>query len=98
MAEKQKDLDFRTVEAYNAMYAGVPKSKTLLRIWHDVYGDDYPEEVEPFSFVTKTDLARIVQYLTITAIIRRNGGSNNISEGGDQYVSGREQSYPAALV
>ena len=45
----EKDLDYRTVEGYNAMYAGIPKSKTLLHIWRDVYGDDYPEEVEPFS-------------------------------------------------
>ena len=39
-----KDLDWRKVEAYNTSYVGVPKSKTFLRVWRDVYGDDYPTE------------------------------------------------------
>ena len=61
----EEDLDFRTQKAYDAMYTGVPKSETLLRIWRDVYGDDYPEGVEPFSFVTRTDLTHIVEYLKL---------------------------------
>lgn len=60
-----KDLDWRTVEANNAVYAA--KNKTIFRVFRDVYGDDYPEEVEPLSFVTKTDLLRIVQFLSISS-------------------------------
>jgi len=39
--------------------------RTLLQVFRETYGDDYPEEVEPYSFVTKTDLARILHFLAI---------------------------------
>ena len=32
---------------------------TLRRIWRGAYGRDYPEEADPFGFVTVTDLRRI---------------------------------------
>jgi len=31
----------------------------------DAYGDDYPDEVEPFSYVTKTDLVHMAQCLSL---------------------------------
>ncbi|MCP2163246.1 class I SAM-dependent methyltransferase [Goodfellowiella coeruleoviolacea] len=34
-------------------------SATLRRIYRDAYGADYPEEIDPFGFVTRTDLRRI---------------------------------------
>jgi ubiquinone/menaquinone biosynthesis C-methylase UbiE len=39
--------------------------KVIARIGKAAYGDDYPEEAEPFSFVTKTDLARMARLLTV---------------------------------
>ncbi len=51
---------------YNAIYEGQAKSPTLRRIWAEVYGDDYPADADPFSFVTLTDLRRIVQELGVS--------------------------------
>ncbi len=53
------------IEKFSAVYAA--ENKTMFRIWRDVYGDDYPEEVEPTSFVTKTDLIRIAHFLSISS-------------------------------
>jgi ubiquinone/menaquinone biosynthesis C-methylase UbiE len=39
--------------------------KTNFQIWREAYGSDYPEEIEPHSFITKTDLKRIVHWLGI---------------------------------
>jgi len=52
-------------EAFDAVYAAQPRSKTLSRIMRDAYGDDYPDEVEPFSYVTKTDLVHMAQCLSL---------------------------------
>jgi ubiquinone/menaquinone biosynthesis C-methylase UbiE len=52
------------VTDFDAIFRGQP-GKVNSRIWKEAYGDDYPEEAEPFSFVTKTDLARIVHSLAI---------------------------------
>jgi SAM-dependent methyltransferase len=41
------------------LFAAVSHSPTLRHIWRVVYGLDYPEEADPFSFVTITDLRRI---------------------------------------
>jgi SAM-dependent methyltransferase len=37
----------------------------LFYVFRDAYGDDYPEEAQPHSFVTKTDLARIGHLLAV---------------------------------
>jgi ubiquinone/menaquinone biosynthesis C-methylase UbiE len=58
------DVPSFTEEDANAAYRRRP-GKTYHRIFSDAYGDDYPVEAEPHSFVTKTDLARIVQWLAI---------------------------------
>jgi SAM-dependent methyltransferase len=49
-------------QTFDAIYKVRP-GETSARIWRDAYGDDYPEEVAPFSFVTKTDLLRIAGLL-----------------------------------
>lgn len=50
---------------YRPVFATQERSGTLRAIWRSAYGDDYPEEVQPLSFVTRTDLARIAQWLGI---------------------------------
>jgi ubiquinone/menaquinone biosynthesis C-methylase UbiE len=40
-------------------------SPTLQRIWREAYGNNYPEEANPSSFVTRTDLYRIANILNI---------------------------------
>ena len=47
------------------MFAAVSQSPTLRNIWRVVYGLDYPEEADPFSFVTLTDLRRIAGELEV---------------------------------
>ena len=39
--------------------------KTICQIYRDAYGSDYPEDLELHSFITKTDLTRIVYWLGI---------------------------------
>ena len=64
-SESMGPENWDSMEAWDAYFAGTPNSETVLRIWRDVYGDDYPEGVEPTSFVTMTDLVRIAQELSI---------------------------------
>jgi len=52
-------------ESFNVLFAAVPNSPTLRDIWRAVYGPDYPEEADPFSFVTLTDLRRIAAELGV---------------------------------
>jgi len=49
---------------YNPVYKKRP-GKTTIQTFRDAYGSDYPEDVEPHSFITKTDLAHIVHWLGI---------------------------------
>jgi len=44
---------------------GERPSKTFLQIFKNAYGDDYPDEAEPHSFVTRIDLARFVGLLAV---------------------------------
>ncbi|MEV0621452.1 class I SAM-dependent methyltransferase [Nonomuraea sp. NPDC050404] len=52
-------------ERYADFYTRQLSSPTLLRIYQDVYGADYPEELRPFGFVTRTDLARFTDLLAL---------------------------------
>ncbi|HEX9096231.1 MAG TPA: hypothetical protein VF990_09030 [Candidatus Dormibacteraeota bacterium] len=52
-------------ESFNILFTAVPSSATLRHIWRVVYGPDYPEEADPFSFVTVTDLHRIAGELGV---------------------------------
>jgi ubiquinone/menaquinone biosynthesis C-methylase UbiE len=47
---------------YNEMFKW-KKSDTLRNIWREVYGEDYPEEVDHNSPVTMTDLCNISKHL-----------------------------------
>jgi ubiquinone/menaquinone biosynthesis C-methylase UbiE len=52
-------------ERYNALFEAQSKSSTLRRIWAEVYGEDYPVDADPMSFVTVTDLAWFVRELRV---------------------------------
>ena len=54
-----------TGEDFDVTFAAVGKSSTLRRIWLEAYGNDYSQEVEPYSFVTLTLLRRIAQQLRV---------------------------------
>jgi hypothetical protein len=49
---------------YDAVYAALPKSPTLRRLWHQhVEGLNFPEEFGHVSFVTLSQLQRIAGFL-----------------------------------
>jgi len=54
-------------ESFNAIFEATSRSPVLRHIWRVVYGQDYPEEADPFSFVTLTDLNRIARELEVGA-------------------------------
>ena len=49
------DTDWRAIfeETYTA-----PPSRVAERVWRSVYGDEYPDGVDPFSYVSRSELAR----------------------------------------
>jgi SAM-dependent methyltransferase len=50
---------------FDAIFARIAASKTLSAIWRDVYGDDYPREGTPFSFVTISELRWLTAALNV---------------------------------
>jgi len=45
-------------EIFNAGFAA-PDSAVTQRIWREVYGSEYPDGVEPYSHVSRTELVRV---------------------------------------
>lgn len=54
-------------ERYAAFFAAQAASPTLAAIYDRAYGDDHPAELQPFGFVTRTDLRRIRTLLELDA-------------------------------
>ncbi|MFI6291354.1 class I SAM-dependent methyltransferase [Nonomuraea sp. NPDC050790] len=52
-------------DRYADFYARQLSSPTLAGIYQEVYGEDHPEELRPFGFVTRTDLARFAELLDL---------------------------------
>lgn len=52
-------------DAYSAKWSSHVESSTRARIRREVYGDEYPAEVDPRSFLTWTDLRRITKELRV---------------------------------
>jgi ubiquinone/menaquinone biosynthesis C-methylase UbiE len=51
---------------YDAVYAAIPKSPTLLRLWREhAAGLDFPEEFAHISFVTLPELSRMANELRL---------------------------------
>jgi SAM-dependent methyltransferase len=43
-----------------------PASAVEARIWAEAYGDEYPAELEPYSFTTRSELRRVVDELALS--------------------------------
>lgn len=56
-----KELGARRNELRNALYARQAGSETHRDIFREVYGAEYPEDVQPLSFITRTLLRRIAK-------------------------------------
>ncbi|MFC5992628.1 class I SAM-dependent methyltransferase [Pseudonocardia hispaniensis] len=52
-------------DPYSATYASHVDSATRRRIRREVYGSEYPEDVDPRSFVTRSQLRRLAQELRV---------------------------------
>jgi len=63
--ERGQDRQPTAGERFDAIYAGVAHSPTLRRVQRDVFGAEYPAEVEPFGDVTVSDLRRIARDLGV---------------------------------
>ena len=65
MSQSDTSLDEALVQDYDLIYAGYANSPTRRRIYRQVYGDDYPTEADPCSYITLSDLRRIAHELDI---------------------------------
>ena len=54
--------DWRQV--FESTYASAA-SPTEERVWREVFGDEYPEGVDPYSFVSRTELARFAEEVRV---------------------------------
>jgi ubiquinone/menaquinone biosynthesis C-methylase UbiE len=52
-------------DAYSAQYASHVDSPTRQRIRREVYGDEYPEDVDPRSFITRSELRTLADELRV---------------------------------
>jgi SAM-dependent methyltransferase len=53
-------------DRYAEVLAKQDSSPTLHRLYLLTFGDEYPQDVAPFGFVTRTDLARMAELLAVT--------------------------------
>lgn len=61
---KERDI---VASGYDAVYAAMPKSPTLRRIWREhAAGTDYPEEFGHISFITLQELRRMTAELRLS--------------------------------
>jgi SAM-dependent methyltransferase len=44
-----------------------PASRVQDRIWREVFGNEYPEGVDPYSYITRSELQRFVEELRLRA-------------------------------
>jgi SAM-dependent methyltransferase len=67
MADVTRPSDEEVVAAgYDAVYAAMPKSPTLRRVWQEhACGPDFPEEFAHISFITLPELRRVAKELRI---------------------------------
>ena len=54
--------DFRSV--FEATYTA-PASRVQEEVWRSVFGDEYPTGLDPYSFVTRSELARFARDLRV---------------------------------
>jgi SAM-dependent methyltransferase len=52
-------------QRFDIAFTAAAASPTLQRIWRQAYGGDYPEDADPTSWVTLTDLRRAVDALRV---------------------------------
>ena len=54
---------WRIKDVFNDFYDAQPRSESFRSIYREVFGDEYPAEVDPCGFLTRTDLGNLVKHL-----------------------------------
>lgn len=57
--------DSSWTEVFTSVFEG-PTSAVEAQIWTEVYGEEYPAELEPYSFTTRRELRRIADELALS--------------------------------
>ncbi len=57
--------DATWAEVFTSVFEA-PASAVQARIWSEVYGDEYPAELDPYSFTTWSELRRVVDELAVS--------------------------------
>ena len=96
-------------DAYGAKWASHVESPTRQRIRSEVYGDEYPAEVDPRSFLTWTELRRLARELRVGRgdtfvdlglrpgrAVPVGGARDRRGRGGDRPGRGRRSPAPAS--
>jgi ubiquinone/menaquinone biosynthesis C-methylase UbiE len=65
MSEKKEEQALENLKNMFESVFKIERSESFRNIFREVYGDDYPEEANPDSFVTVTDLQTTVKNLNI---------------------------------
>ena len=65
MSDEQHERGPSRSDAYSAKWGSHVESPSRGRIRREVYGDEYPEEVDPRSYLTWTELRRIARELRV---------------------------------
>ncbi len=63
MTDKEEQISFS--ENYNRAHAARLQSPTTERLYQAAYGDEYPAEISPSGFYTRTILRRLVDALNV---------------------------------
>jgi SAM-dependent methyltransferase len=61
-AGRPSPIDWRA--AFEATYRA-PASRVEERIWREVFGDEYPSGLDPYSYITRSELDRFVRELRL---------------------------------
>jgi SAM-dependent methyltransferase len=57
--------DISWTEVFTSVFEA-PASAVQARIWAEAYGEEYPAELEPYSFTTRSELRQIVDELALS--------------------------------
>jgi SAM-dependent methyltransferase len=52
-------------DQFNRVFVAPSRRGVEARVWRAVYGDEYPAEADPYSFTTRSELARIARELRV---------------------------------
>lgn len=57
-------VDRDLTQAFQSVFEA-PASTVQARVWREVFGDEYPEGVEPYSYTTRSELSRFAEALGV---------------------------------